>query len=450
MLPIRAVDTPHPQSCRLAVTRYDLSVDDALAGLVGADGSWVDRKVIADPAIYERELAQIFHRSWVVVAHECQVPEPGCFVTSTVGEDPVIVSRDRSGGLHVLVNSCTHRANQVCRVDEGKAGSWTCPNHGWTFGNDGRLLGIPSIGDGYEDLDRSDLGLMAATGVESYHGLVFATFDCDPDPLEDHLGDAAYYLESVFDRYEHGLDVLDGTMRSLIATNWKLALENLGTDLQHPEVAHAAFMDLWPDPVAEFLDGTEQIVTSSLHPVCLGRRPPPYTEADLVLGGVTDAAERREVADWYERTNRYAEDHLGHERASFYVFTGSVFPNLSFLPGTSAVFVLHPCGPLHTEWWSWCVVPRDAPRAVRAARRQMFMLTVGPGGMILAEDAEVWADMTRMASPGRLGSRLRLRVDRGMGTERRLPGLPGVVAPMRSEHAQRGFWRNWRRWMVAS
>lgn len=415
--------------------------------LVAADGSRVDRRVITDPGIFEQELEQVFRRTWAVVAHESQVREAGSFVASWIGDDPVVVSRGRDGAIHVVLNSCSHRASRVCRVDAGTTSTFTCDNHGWTYGLDGRLLGIPHRAQGYAGAasDGPAAGLVAAT-VDSYCGLVFATFDEDPPTLAEHLGDATYYLETIFGRYEHGSEVLDGTMKALVGCNWKIAMENLGTDLQHPEIAHGSFMDIWPDPVMEFMDGSEQILTSNLNPVCIGRRPPPYTEAELVLRGLTDAAERREVEDWYRTSNQYAVDHLGKTRAELYAFTGSVFPNLSFLPGVSAVFLLFPRGPAQTEWWSWCLVPSDAPPAVRALRRQIFMMTAGPGGIILAEDSENWSDMTRAPS-GQLGTRIPLRVDRGMGEEYQDDEMPGTFAPMRTEHVQRGFWRNWRRAM---
>ena len=79
-------------------------------------------------------------------------------------------------------------------------------------------------------------------------------------------------------------------------------------------------------------------------------------------------------------------------------------------------------------------------------RRRLFMLSAGPGGLILAEDGENWAEMTAMSS-GALRQRLPFRADRGIGETYRSETLPGVFAPMRSEHAQRGFWLRWRRAM---
>ena len=416
--------------------------------LCAADGSWVRRSVITDPELHELERRKIFGRCWLVVAHESQIPEPDDYVTGWMGEEPVVVARDRRGDIHVTLNSCSHRASKVCRADRGNARVFTCPNHGWQFDNTGRLLGLPQITDGYpSDLDREQLSLVAAKRVAVFCGFVFATFDADAPDLLDYLGDAARFLEVTFGRYEGGMEVLEGSQRSLIDCNWKLAAENLGTDLQHPEVAHGAFMDVWPDETMAFMKASEQIVLRDDapigHSICIGRRPPPATEAHLVVPMIEDPDRRAEVQDWYDTTNAAAAEAFGIDLTDLYVFTGSVFPNLSFLPGVSAVYVCHPRGPLQMEWQSWCLVPKSAPPEVKAVLRQRFLIGSGPGGIILAEDAENWADMTK-ASSSPVAEERPLHIGRGLGDEYRDPALPGVFAPMRSEHVQRNFWVNWR------
>ena len=100
---------------------------------VSADGGYVDRRIFSDRAIYELELERIFARAWNFVCHESQLPEKGSFFTSYIGEDPVIAVRDRSGEVRVLLNTCPHRGNTVCRAEQGKAASFLCSYHGWNF-----------------------------------------------------------------------------------------------------------------------------------------------------------------------------------------------------------------------------------------------------------------------------------------------------------------------------
>src|SRR3712207_4567856 len=83
-----------------------------------------------------------------------------------MGTESVIVARDRDGQVHALLNSCTHRGMKVCRHDHGKAKVFTCPYHGWSFSNDGRLagvlIGVPHFDKAYRaELRREDWGLRA-------------------------------------------------------------------------------------------------------------------------------------------------------------------------------------------------------------------------------------------------------------------------------------------------
>ena len=81
----------------------------------------VDRTIFNDQAIYEMELERIFARSWNFMAHDTQIPNPGDFFMTRIGEDRVIVVRDNDGNPQTLINSCRHRGNAICRADEGHA-----------------------------------------------------------------------------------------------------------------------------------------------------------------------------------------------------------------------------------------------------------------------------------------------------------------------------------------
>ena len=83
--------------------------------LVDNDGGTVSREIFCNQDIYDQEMEQIFARSWLFVGHESQIPRPGDFVLSRMGEEAVIVTRDRQNRVHVLLNSCRHRGNMVCR-----------------------------------------------------------------------------------------------------------------------------------------------------------------------------------------------------------------------------------------------------------------------------------------------------------------------------------------------
>ena len=113
--------------------------------LVDPEKGLVDRRIFSDQEIYELELERIFARAWNFMAHDSQIPNPGDFVMTYIGEDRVIAVRDIEGNAQVLVNSCRHRGNAICRAEEGHATSFMCTYHGWTYDLKGALVGVPGF-----------------------------------------------------------------------------------------------------------------------------------------------------------------------------------------------------------------------------------------------------------------------------------------------------------------
>ena len=81
----------------------------------------LDRRIFTDEQVYQEELEKIFGRTWLNISHDSLVPNPNDFFLSYMGEDPVIVTRDSKGQLHVFLNMCRHRGNRVVRADDGNA-----------------------------------------------------------------------------------------------------------------------------------------------------------------------------------------------------------------------------------------------------------------------------------------------------------------------------------------
>ena len=125
-----------------------LTFSDA-AELAKPDEGRVHRRLYRDEQIHQLELERIFARCWLFIGHESQVPDPGDFVTTWMGEDPVIMTRDSSGQINVLLNNCPHKGRTVCTLDQGNARSFVCPYHGWGFGSNGALRGIPYTEEAY-------------------------------------------------------------------------------------------------------------------------------------------------------------------------------------------------------------------------------------------------------------------------------------------------------------
>ena len=205
-----------------------------VAGLVSTKEGLLSRRIFIEQDIYQQELEQIFARCWLYLCHETQIPKPGDFFSTYMGEDPVLVTRGQDGRISAFLNVCRHRGNRVCRADSGNASAFVCAYHGWTYGTDGKLIAVPSLKEAYYDeLDTSKWGLVPVAQLESYKGLVFATFDPAAPPLKEYLGEMAWYLDAFFDRREGGIEVFGGMHKWVVPCNWKFAAENFAGDAYH-------------------------------------------------------------------------------------------------------------------------------------------------------------------------------------------------------------------------
>jgi salicylate 5-hydroxylase large subunit len=197
--------------------------------------------VYTDPELYVREQERIFAGpSWSYVALECELPKPGDFKRTFIGDKPIIVVRDESGEVHVLENRCAHRGVQLCQEHLGNRPEFMCPYHQWTYNLKGELIGVPlrrgirKQGGMPEDFDPKDHGL-SKLRVAIRNGVVFATFSKEVESFEDFVGEK---MLALFDRVFNGrkLKVL-GYQRQLIPSNWKLMVENI-KDPYHASLLH--------------------------------------------------------------------------------------------------------------------------------------------------------------------------------------------------------------------
>jgi phenylpropionate dioxygenase-like ring-hydroxylating dioxygenase large terminal subunit len=165
---------------------------DCLGALVQSDR--VHTSLYTSSDIFALEIEKIFNRTWVWVAHESEVPDAGSFKSAMVGTQPVIVVRDRKGGINVLLNRCRHRAATVCEHRSGKTNGFTCPYHGWGYGLDGALRGVPHPESYGDTLEKDQLG-MVRLRTESYAGMIFASFNPQIEPLTDFLGPTMKWMD---------------------------------------------------------------------------------------------------------------------------------------------------------------------------------------------------------------------------------------------------------------
>ncbi len=200
----------------------------------------VHRSVYTDPAIFDLEMARIFGRSWLYLAHDSELPSPGDYVVRHMGTQAVILTRAKDGVVHAIFNRCAHRGATLCAFDRGQApNGHQCPYHGWTFNADGSVRFVSQAVNYAEVLDPANSGIPQIR-LESYRGFIFGNLDNDAGPLSEFLGHMKSTIDDLVDRSPTGrIEVGAYKLRHYYRANWKMTFENLN-DTVHPGFAHAA------------------------------------------------------------------------------------------------------------------------------------------------------------------------------------------------------------------
>ncbi|MBW2231591.1 MAG: Rieske (2Fe-2S) protein [Deltaproteobacteria bacterium] len=149
-------------------------------------GFSLEQAFYRDAEIYEREIERIFLKTWLYVGHDSQIPKAGDYFLFEIADESVIITRDKGGDIHALVNVCRHRGSRVCLESKGSQRVLVCPYHAWSYDLSGRLR---SAGQAGSDFDKQNLGLKRLW-VRLLHGLIFINFADDPvsfDPIEHEL-----------------------------------------------------------------------------------------------------------------------------------------------------------------------------------------------------------------------------------------------------------------------
>ena len=213
--------------------------DEQLTGLIRED--CVHRNVYTDPEIFDLEMERIWNKAWIYVGHDSQVKQPGDYFATSIGRQPVIMTRHRDGKVHVLFNRCSHKGAQVVGETCGHLPQLRCSYHGYVFDTDGTLLHIPRE-EGYDGAGfgkgRAESNMQRVPRVDSYHGLVFASLSPQGPDLKTWLSGAAVSIDNLVERSPEGrIEVAGGCFRYLHDSNWKMFVENLN-DAMHPMVVH--------------------------------------------------------------------------------------------------------------------------------------------------------------------------------------------------------------------
>jgi salicylate 5-hydroxylase large subunit len=361
-----------------------------------------------DAQLYQRELDRIFYGAhWCYVGLAVEIPNVGDYKLSWVGERSVILVRDRVAprdratdhGIRVVENRCAHRGVRFCQQPQGNARSFVCPYHQWTYKLNGELAGLP-FKDGVKDGDGVQGGMPADFDLQSHgltrlrvavlHGLVFATFSAQAQPLEDYLGPQ---VMPWVDRIFRGRDLtLLGYSRQRIPGNWKLMMENI-KDPYHPGLLHTWFVTfgLWR------ADQKSRMVMDAhgRHAVMVSRRND-GGENKSVTEGVTSFKANMVLNDtrlldvvpepWWKIPD---PSHPGQEIMPTVTMI-TLFPSLIIQQQVNSLSTRHivPRGEGGFDFvWTHFGFSDDAPEMTQRRLRQANLF--GPAGFVSADDGEV-------------------------------------------------------------
>ena len=173
-----------------------------------------------DARIARLENERVFAHTWQVAGRVDQVRGKGQFFTVELGEEPIVVARGEDGVLRAFYNVCRHHAAAVVTEPCGQASILHCPYHGWNYGLDGTLKGMPEF-DGVKNFERKDNGLVAVK-VETWEQFVFVNLDVEAAPLKAFLGGLVQRVAPL------GLSKLHyyASQTYDIHCNWKVFVDN--------------------------------------------------------------------------------------------------------------------------------------------------------------------------------------------------------------------------------
>jgi phenylpropionate dioxygenase-like ring-hydroxylating dioxygenase large terminal subunit len=390
--------------------------------------------VYQDEDLYREEQQKIWRGpTWNYLCLEAELPEPQSFVTTFVGEMPVVVTRDSAGALHAWENRCAHRGALICMQARGRAERFACIYHNWTYDHAGNLASVAFrkgiAGKGGMPADaKPESQAPKKLRVSSVNGLVFGTLSGDTPPIEAYLGEEV--LARMKRVMKKPVKVL-GTYTQVLPNNWKLYMDNV-KDMYHASLLHLFFTRFRINRLTQ--KGGVFVSPDGAHHCT-------YTE---IVEDKGDAYEKDGMRSAGSQKDSFSleNDEILHQVDEF--GDRVAIQILSMFPG----FVLHqirnslaarqvvPKGVERTELhWTLFGFADDDEAMTR--RRLLQANLVGPAGYISMEDGAA----TGFVQRGVAGS-----ADRASVIEMGGAGVSSGDSRI-TETAVRGLWQTWRRYM---
>ena len=402
----------------------------------------VHRTLYTDASIFNLEMSRIFGGTWTYLAHASELPNPNDFVRKRLGLRPVIVTRDREGKFHGLLNRCTHRGATICRQDEGNARRFTCPYHNWSFTNTGELAAVP-MEEGYgPSFDKSELGL-GKLRVESYRGFIFGTFNHDLPDLKTHLGPSVQLLDEWLDRWPGAeIQLRRGAHKLMCAGNWKLIYDN-AADGYHPGFSHASLLRMRKDRYGGGVDmqWTLGNVDDGLQTVADTGNGGTFIDQRAEITRYWDQSAPMPGEDAYARIIRERLGEKGEDALDVVMGSGmnlNIFPNLLIIGNQIQVLEPQSVNQTHINWYATALVADDLPDEVNSLRMRLqedFPCFGEPDDLANFEECQAGLEIEEVAW---------VQTSRHLDTGKEYIGAKGMLTgPVSDELPLRVFWREW-------
>ena len=401
---------------------------------------WTDRlsrvpyAVYADDGVHEQEQARVFRgATWNYLCLDAELPEAGSYRTTHVGETPVVVVRDADGEVYAFENRCAHRGALIALEKSGKAESFQCVYHAWSYSRQGDLTGVAfekgvkGQGGMPPDFCKEDHGPRKLR-VAVFCGLVFGSFSEEVPPIEEYLGeDICARIERVL----HKPVKVIGRFTQALPNDWKLYVENV-RDSYHASLLHLFFTTFEINRLSQ--KGGVIVDESGGNHVSYSMIDPSAKDASYKEQGLRSDHDRYRLKD-PSLLEGFDEWPDGVTLQILSVFPGFVLQQIqNCLAVRQVVTKGKDRAELH---WVYLGFEDDTPERLRVRLKQCNL--VGPAGFISMEDGAVGGFVQR----GIAGARDQQAVV-AMGGE--------VVASgegRATETSVRGFWKAYRQHMEA-
>ncbi len=384
--------------------------------------------------IFDEEMEKIFYGNWVFVGHSSEIPKKGDYISRPLANEPIIMLRNGDDEINVILNRCPHRGNMMCAEPKGNKKFLNCLYHGWVFSLDGELIDVPGP-TGFAK-DKANYPLQTLR-TESYRGFVFATFNPDVVPLEEHLGLATQLIDRSVNMSPTGeINLSAGWVKHRFAGNWKMLPEN-DTDGYHVQFVHTSMARVIDSEYADLITDPDEDVKAITRSWEGGHSEldfsPTYDDPlQQWLGAPAsrfpDYITAMDAAYGEERSRKIMTDGPPH---------ATIFPNL-FL-GEMNIVIIQPINANECVQWHTPMLLDGVPEALNNKFIRQSEAAMGPASLVLADDGII-SERQQIALQGRSAW-----LELSRGAERETSDEQGnKTGRVSDEGTNRSFWQHYK------